>query len=576
MKKMLGLLAVMMMVISVPVMSQQGATGDEDAAKDAGVTPDSLLWGIDVALDKLALALSLGDKAKAEKGMEIAEERLLEIKIMAGKNKSEGMAKAEAEHGKIVAKIRDSVELMSLEDPSEEAKAVILLEKKLEDNEDVLEGIKQQITLKGMGNLTEQQQSLIDSVISNLEGQTGELKIKIENKMGKSKIKIKAKTGKSEIEIERELEEEEIEIRGGIAAGLKEEFKVVAETEGSSSLVKLELRFVTKTSAKDALVEEIISKFRLDEQKAGELLKVQAGNIDDQDADRLRIRVDNKDGVNEARVELRFLLNSTDRSLMAQEIAKRSNLAKAQVEPFVIAAELGKEKGSGLVVKAETEGGVSFVKAELKFISSAANKEDLVKEILDRFSLTKEEADALLKLESGDIDAGDSDRLRIRAREKGEGTEVEVELRFLLNTEDRNVIVEEIAKRTQIEKAKAEAAVESEEFREDDEDDREDELEIEIEIRGNHTEVRVKERGNVLDRFVTTSTDKEELLGIIAKRRGVSVDEIRAVAEFEPEDGDEAEDEDDGNDEDRDFDRQRGRGSSSGSGPSGSSGSNSG
>ncbi|MBN4049197.1 hypothetical protein JYT91_01125 [archaeon AH-315-M20] len=199
-------ISMLLILISTQVLAQ------EDVAEEsAGVTPDSFLWGLDVALDKLALALTFDNEAKAEKGLEIAEERLLEIKVMATEKKIKAMAKAENEHGKVVVKVKESIENIEEDDPTEEVKTVIKLEKKIGEHQANLEDVKQKIDIKIRGELTEEQQSLIDSVLSNLEGQTGELKIKVVNKKDKTKIKIKVKTGKSEAEIEKEVEDIEDE-----------------------------------------------------------------------------------------------------------------------------------------------------------------------------------------------------------------------------------------------------------------------------------------------------------------------------------------------------------------------------
>ena len=193
-----------LLLFSAPALAQEDA--------DAGVTPDSILWGIDVALEKIGLALTFDNKARAEKGLNIAEERLQEIKVMATEKKIKAMAKAESEHGKIITKIKEDIEKVEVDDPTEEVKTVIKLEQKIGSHEANMEEVRQNIDIKIRGELTEEQQALIDTLLSNLENQTGELKIKIINKKDKTKIKIKVKTGKSEVEIEQEVEGYEEEV----------------------------------------------------------------------------------------------------------------------------------------------------------------------------------------------------------------------------------------------------------------------------------------------------------------------------------------------------------------------------
>ncbi|MCG2717512.1 MAG: DUF5667 domain-containing protein [Nanoarchaeota archaeon] len=202
MRKIFSMFVFILLLTTIMAVAQE-----ETTEENAGVTPDSIWWGIDVALDKIALALTFDNEARAEKGLKIAEERLLEIKIMATEKKIKAMAKAETEHGKVVVKIKEDIEKLEEDDLTEEIKTVIKLEKKIGKHEANLEEIRQKIDIKIKGELTEEQQAMIDSVLSNLEGQTGELKIKVINKKDKTEIKIKVKTGKSETEIEKEVED---------------------------------------------------------------------------------------------------------------------------------------------------------------------------------------------------------------------------------------------------------------------------------------------------------------------------------------------------------------------------------
>ena len=69
MKRFVSVIIIFSLLFSLIAVAQE-----EDVA--AGTTPDSILWGLDVAFDNLALALTSKDK-KSDKALKIAEERLL-------------------------------------------------------------------------------------------------------------------------------------------------------------------------------------------------------------------------------------------------------------------------------------------------------------------------------------------------------------------------------------------------------------------------------------------------------------------------------------------------------------------
>ena len=59
---------------------------------EAGITPDSHLYGIDKALERISLALTINKEKKAERRLKHAEERLLEVEQMLAEGKTEAAA----------------------------------------------------------------------------------------------------------------------------------------------------------------------------------------------------------------------------------------------------------------------------------------------------------------------------------------------------------------------------------------------------------------------------------------------------------------------------------------------------
>ena len=328
------LIAIIVTLLLLPIVNAQ--------QEDPGITPDSFLWGLDKALDQLVLLLTFDEGEKAKKGLEIARERLLEVKLMIEENKLEAAVKAKDEHGKTLIKVKQSIKEIEKDDSTEEIKEVIEIEKELEEHDEDIEQISGElkVKIKIKGEVTQQQQALIDSILNSLKGQTGEVEIEIENKKGKTKIKIKQETGKSEEEIEVEIEK--LEIEAGISG-----IKVKAEIVGEQSEVEIEREFSTTTTNLDAIIDEIIEKFALDREIADDALEVEVEEEDEELKEKFKVKVEVEEGIAEVEVELKFILDTTDREEILDAIVEKSQLTREQIESaieFEEEEELGEEE----------------------------------------------------------------------------------------------------------------------------------------------------------------------------------------------------------------------------------------
>ncbi len=207
MKKLLSVFVAMLLFLSVPVMAQEPAVPE---LPEPGTTPDSALYFLDLALDNLALALTFDSDARIEKELEIAEERLAEVRTMALEGEFEAMTKAEGEHGKVFAELKEEVKEVENGDSEVELKKELEIERKIKRHSEKVEDVEKELKVKIeiKGEITPEQQALIDSILASLEGQTGEVEIEIENEKGKTKIKIEQETGRSGDEVEYELKVE--------------------------------------------------------------------------------------------------------------------------------------------------------------------------------------------------------------------------------------------------------------------------------------------------------------------------------------------------------------------------------
>lgn len=103
MKKLIGLLMALLLIVSAaPVFAQEEA--------EAGTGPDSALYGLDRAFERISLALTVDRAKKAEKRLQIASERLAELMEMVNKGKPEFAGMLANDHAKEIEKAEEDIE----------------------------------------------------------------------------------------------------------------------------------------------------------------------------------------------------------------------------------------------------------------------------------------------------------------------------------------------------------------------------------------------------------------------------------------------------------------------------------
>ncbi len=356
MKKNILVTLILLTIFMLPLSSSK-------TTEDPGVTPDSFLWGLDKALDQLNLLLTFNEGEKATKGLEIARERLLEVKAMIEENKLEAAEKGKDAHGKTLVKVKESIASLEEDDSIQEIEKIVEIEKELEEHEEEIEQksgeLKIKIEIKGQ--ISQEQKDLINSILSSLENKTGEVEIEIENKKNKTKIKIKQETGKSEEEIEEEIEE--IEEEKGLTAIKKERAteqiedareEIVEAVE--EKLSKQENKFPGINAAEN-LISEAKSKLETAEEafrdedygkafgqaNAAESLAKNAQRIledEDMEEEGLEIEVEIKDEKAEIEVESgeeewEFELATTNLDNIINEISARTGLSVEEINGVI-------------------------------------------------------------------------------------------------------------------------------------------------------------------------------------------------------------------------------------------------
>ena len=135
--KIIALLSVVLAVFALPIAQAQSlgaqatTTAEAEDDVDAGIAPDNPFYGLDVAIDRLALALTFGSEAKSEKALDIARERLAEVKLMLEQRKDQLAEKAAVEHDSFIEEAEANENAINEANEDAAFKVKIKLEDKL-------------------------------------------------------------------------------------------------------------------------------------------------------------------------------------------------------------------------------------------------------------------------------------------------------------------------------------------------------------------------------------------------------------------------------------------------------------
>lgn len=125
MKKLIICILTVMMLI-LPASAQ-------DELPDPGITPDNMLYPVDVFLDNVGVAFAFGNEAKINKQFENAEERLAEAQAMMEGNNTEAAEDALRIHNTIMEQVRSRVN--QSDNATESLKLQLQVEEKLRIHE---------------------------------------------------------------------------------------------------------------------------------------------------------------------------------------------------------------------------------------------------------------------------------------------------------------------------------------------------------------------------------------------------------------------------------------------------------
>lgn len=244
MKKLFAILLAVLMLCAPVVLAEEAPVEDdlpaEELSEDAGTTPDSALYGLDRALERIELALTFGRAAKAKKGLKHAKERLAEVKAMARAKKLAAMEEAQEAHDEILEEVQENLEEVSEEDSEADLEVVTDLENELNEHDQEVEKVEAFVDLKIIGELTEEQQQKLDELIASLKASGDNVRVKFKAKKDRAFIKYKTEFDKTDKQVKEKMEE------------IREEMKV----EVGNKLVE---KSVARLNAKIAKFEELVA-----------------------------------------------------------------------------------------------------------------------------------------------------------------------------------------------------------------------------------------------------------------------------------------------------------------------------
>jgi hypothetical protein len=181
MKKLITILMALLMIMPMAFAA------DLEPEVDAGVTPDSPFYGIDKWWDGFRIDTAKNLEEKSRLRLEVAEERLAEMKEMASQNKIQAMEQARERHQLQLRSIESNMQNIE----GDEAKNMI--QEKLQKHIMTLEQVKE--------NAPEEAQEGLGKAIENSQRvfANNQLQISVQNRQSEYELQNKVQAGEVSI-----------------------------------------------------------------------------------------------------------------------------------------------------------------------------------------------------------------------------------------------------------------------------------------------------------------------------------------------------------------------------------------
>ncbi len=171
--------------------------------ENVGITPDSPLYGLSVALDRIRLALTFNKEKKAELGLKIAEKHLMKAKVLAMKGKAKGLDKATANYARFLEIARKQLEEAKMRNETERAEKIQALITQLEMHEEEVGDAEE---LLAASNIPDEQKERIIQKLEEMRQRAEEHRKMVEAKREQIKTILKQKYNLTDEEAEELME----------------------------------------------------------------------------------------------------------------------------------------------------------------------------------------------------------------------------------------------------------------------------------------------------------------------------------------------------------------------------------
>jgi len=202
---------------------------DVELDEDAGITPDSALYGIDKALERISLALTFNRAKKARLRLRHAEERLAEVKAMIEEGKEAEASEAQADHDELIEEVETDIDEIDgddgddSEDSEDALEDVIGLEDKVRSHTEKVVAVKLRILERQGDRMTEEQLAHLEEVFARMFARAEEAEIRAAERRDRIRTRLKVVGELSDEELERL--EARIEQRVGIFDEIRTEIR---------------------------------------------------------------------------------------------------------------------------------------------------------------------------------------------------------------------------------------------------------------------------------------------------------------------------------------------------------------
>jgi len=145
---------------------------------DPGITPDNILYPVDLLLDDLGVALAFGNENKVNKQLDIAEERLAEVNAMLKANKTECAQEAIEEHNALMEQVQ--VRINGSDNATENLRIQLQIEERLRIHQGNIIDVGSELSNGEEGIVT----GMLDetgSVRNDVDQEKGRIKVDIDN-----------------------------------------------------------------------------------------------------------------------------------------------------------------------------------------------------------------------------------------------------------------------------------------------------------------------------------------------------------------------------------------------------------